>query len=110
MTTRTSTARASTGSPVLGNRDRHPEIGRAARRRPGHHRHAHRAGQGDPRGAWRSATRRASGQTMPGIYELLGGRVSVSRLRDVDIEDLLRREPVQTDTTQSASCSGAGAC
>ncbi len=32
-------------------------------------------------------------RTMPGIYELIGGRVSVSRLRDVDITDLLRREP-----------------
>jgi len=34
-------------------------------------------------------------RTMPGIYELLGGAVSVSRLREVDISDLLRREPVQ---------------
>jgi FlaA1/EpsC-like NDP-sugar epimerase len=32
-------------------------------------------------------------RTMPGIYELLGGAVSVSRLREVDITDLLRREP-----------------
>lgn len=32
-------------------------------------------------------------RTMPGIYELLGGKVSVSRLRDVDITDLLRRQP-----------------
>lgn len=32
-------------------------------------------------------------RTMPGIYELLGGKVSVSRLREVDITDLLRREP-----------------
>src|SRR5512133_1649368 len=31
-------------------------------------------------------------RTMPGIYELLGGQVSVSRLREVDITDLLRRE------------------
>ncbi|NPV84724.1 MAG: polysaccharide biosynthesis protein [Anaerolineae bacterium] len=31
-------------------------------------------------------------RTMPGIYELLGGKVSVSRLREVDITDLLRRE------------------
>jgi FlaA1/EpsC-like NDP-sugar epimerase len=31
-------------------------------------------------------------RTMPGIYELLGGVVSVSRLREVDIVDLLRRE------------------
>ena len=37
-------------------------------------------------------------KTIPGIYELLGGTVSVNQLRDVDIEDLLRREPVQTDT------------
>jgi FlaA1/EpsC-like NDP-sugar epimerase len=34
---------------------------------------------------------------MPGLYEMLGGMVSVSELRNVEIEDLLRREPVQTD-------------
>jgi len=34
-------------------------------------------------------------RTMPGIYELLGGNVSVSRLREVEITDLLRREPVR---------------
>jgi len=33
-------------------------------------------------------------RTMPGIYELIGGKVSVSRMREVDITDLLRREPV----------------
>jgi len=37
-------------------------------------------------------------RTMPGIYELLGGAVSVNRLREVDIADLLRREPVDMDT------------
>lgn len=36
-------------------------------------------------------------RTIPGIYELLGGTVSVSRLREVDITDLLRREHVQID-------------
>jgi FlaA1/EpsC-like NDP-sugar epimerase len=36
-------------------------------------------------------------RTMPGIYELLGGKVSVSRLREVDITDLLRRKPVRID-------------
>ncbi len=36
-------------------------------------------------------------RTMPGIYELIGGKVSVSRLRDVDISDLLRREPAHMD-------------
>ncbi len=34
-------------------------------------------------------------RTMPGIYELLGGKVSVSRLREVEITDLLRREPAR---------------
>ncbi len=37
-------------------------------------------------------------RTMPGLYELIGGAVSVSRLREVDISDLLRREPARLDT------------
>ncbi len=36
---------------------------------------------------------------MPGVHEVLGGKVNISRLRDVQIEDLLRREPIQTDVT-----------
>jgi FlaA1/EpsC-like NDP-sugar epimerase len=36
-------------------------------------------------------------RTIPGMYELLGGKVSVSRLRDVDITDLLRREPAHME-------------
>jgi FlaA1/EpsC-like NDP-sugar epimerase len=35
---------------------------------------------------------------MPGLYEMLGGTVNVSQLRNVQIEDLLRREPVHRDT------------
>jgi FlaA1/EpsC-like NDP-sugar epimerase len=38
-------------------------------------------------------------RTMPGIYELIGGKVNVGRLREVDITDLLRRAPVQIDTS-----------
>ncbi|MCK7520567.1 MAG: polysaccharide biosynthesis protein [Ignavibacteriales bacterium] len=34
---------------------------------------------------------------MPGIYELLGGKVSVNRLREVDITDLLRRDHVRVN-------------
>ncbi len=34
---------------------------------------------------------------MPGLYELLGGKVSVSRLREVDIADLLQRESTNID-------------
>lgn len=37
-------------------------------------------------------------RTMPGLYELIGGAVSVSRLREVDISDLLRREPARLET------------
>ena len=36
-------------------------------------------------------------RTMPGIYELLVGKLSVSRLREVEISDLLRREPAAID-------------
>ncbi len=38
--------------------------------------------------------------TVPGVFEILSGRVSVSQLRHVEIEDLLRREPVNTDVTE----------
>jgi FlaA1/EpsC-like NDP-sugar epimerase len=36
-------------------------------------------------------------RTMPGMYELIGGTVSVNRLREVDITDLLRRDPATID-------------
>jgi FlaA1/EpsC-like NDP-sugar epimerase len=36
-------------------------------------------------------------RTMPGIYELIGGTVNVSRLREVEITDLLRREHAHID-------------
>ena len=54
-------------------------------------------------------------RTMPGVYELLDGAVSVSRLRQVDITDLLRRAPVSEKGTsdrylngQTALITGAG--
>jgi FlaA1/EpsC-like NDP-sugar epimerase len=34
---------------------------------------------------------------IPGIYEIVGGKVNLSRLRAVAIEDLLRRDPVSLD-------------
>ena len=37
-------------------------------------------------------------RTMPALHELLSGRVTVNRIRDVGIEDLLRRPPVELDT------------
>jgi FlaA1/EpsC-like NDP-sugar epimerase len=38
-------------------------------------------------------------RTVPGLYDILSGEVSVSQIRNVDIEDLLRREAIHTDTT-----------
>jgi FlaA1/EpsC-like NDP-sugar epimerase len=36
-------------------------------------------------------------RTVPALFEILSGRVSLSNLRKVEIQDLLRREPVRTD-------------
>ena len=53
-------------------------------------------------------------RVMPGIYELLDGQVSVSRLRSVDIADLLRRPKIHSqlggsDYLRSASVVVTGA-
>jgi FlaA1/EpsC-like NDP-sugar epimerase len=36
-------------------------------------------------------------RTMPGVYELISGRVSVDEVREVGIDDLLRRDAVEID-------------
>jgi FlaA1/EpsC-like NDP-sugar epimerase len=36
-------------------------------------------------------------RTVPGLFEIISERVSVSALRKVEIQDLLRRDPVHTD-------------
>jgi FlaA1/EpsC-like NDP-sugar epimerase len=36
-------------------------------------------------------------KVIPGLYQLVGGEVNLTRMRDVAIEDLLRREPVVLD-------------
>jgi FlaA1/EpsC-like NDP-sugar epimerase len=36
---------------------------------------------------------------LPGVYEILGDRITVRRLRDVDITDLLKRDPVRHEHT-----------
>ena len=38
-----------------------------------------------------------STRTVPGMFEILSGRAAISTLRKVEIQDLLRREPVTTD-------------
>jgi FlaA1/EpsC-like NDP-sugar epimerase/EAL domain-containing protein (putative c-di-GMP-specific phosphodiesterase class I) len=35
--------------------------------------------------------------TLPGIHEILDGRIRTESVRDIRIEDLLRREPIQTE-------------
>ncbi|MDF2635476.1 MAG: pglF 2 [Pelosinus sp.] len=42
-------------------------------------------------------------KTLPGMYELIDGKVSVQQLRNIDLEDLLRRDPVTLDVEEIAS-------
>ena len=42
-------------------------------------------------------------RTLPALYELIDGRVSVDRIREIRIEDLLGREPVQVDVESIAA-------
>lgn len=42
-------------------------------------------------------------RTVPGLYEILSGEKRVSALRQVEIQDLLRREPIKTDIARVAS-------
>lgn len=46
-------------------------------------------------------------KAIPSMRQIADGNVNVSRLRDVAIEDLLRRDPVVIDATQVASALGA---
>ncbi|MFN3180073.1 MAG: polysaccharide biosynthesis protein, partial [Thermus sp.] len=39
---------------------------------------------------------------LPGIYEILSGRVGISQIREVRLEDLLRREPVRLNLGEIA--------
>lgn len=43
-------------------------------------------------------TKNIPSRTMPSLHELIGGKVSVNRLREVDITDLLRRAPTNIDS------------
>lgn len=39
-------------------------------------------------------------RTLPGIYQLINGDVSVSKLKEVEVEDLLGRDPIQINTDE----------
>lgn len=45
----------------------------------------------------------ASYRIIPDLYDLVSGNVSISQLRNVDVEDLLKRKPIQLETQQIAS-------
>jgi FlaA1/EpsC-like NDP-sugar epimerase len=45
-------------------------------------------------------------RTMPSLHELIGGKISVNRLREVDITDLLRRAPARIDDKLVGSSLG----
>lgn len=85
------------GLPVVGNRNKIPEIVRSVQ--IGHVIIAMPSVSGK---VIREIVEicKATGvqtRTLPGMNEILNGRVSVKRIRDIRIEDLLRREPIQTD-------------
>lgn len=40
---------------------------------------------------------KVSYRTIPGVYELLSGKITINRIRNVEIEDLLRRPTVELD-------------
>ena len=55
-------------------------------------------------------------RTVPAIYDILAGKVAIGALREVEIQDLLRREPIRTDlelvrslaTGETVLVTGAG--
>ena len=42
---------------------------------------------------------RAKYRIIPSIYDLISGKVTINQIRSVDVEDLLRRKPVQLNTS-----------
>ncbi len=46
---------------------------------------------------------RVNFRTLPAMHELISGKVTVNRIREVEIEDLLRRESYEPDLRQTAS-------
>ena len=39
-------------------------------------------------------------KTLPGIYEIIDGKVDIKKIRDVEIDDLLGREPIKTNLSE----------
>lgn len=83
--------------PVVGNRDRIPKFVRSL--------HAHKVIVAMPSVPGRVIREivdicQSIGvptSTLPGVNEILNSRVSIGSIRDIQIEDLLRREPIHID-------------
>jgi len=43
-------------------------------------------------------------KTLPGIFEIVGERVSINNIRDIEIEDLLGRDQIELDMNAIATC------
>ena len=42
-------------------------------------------------------------RTLPALYQLVNGKITVSRIREVEVDDLLRREPYHSDLRENGS-------
>ncbi|MBP6631688.1 MAG: polysaccharide biosynthesis protein [Kofleriaceae bacterium] len=85
------------GLPVLGTSDQLVEIAERKRAKRALITIASAPGADIRRIALRARDAGIDTKIIPGIYEIVGDRVNLSRIRDVAIEDLLGREPVSLD-------------
>lgn len=95
------------GHPIAGGIDSLPEVLQAYRTK-----HVILAMPSAATSALKRATDSAVGAgahvfTIPGIEDLMSGKVAISAMRPVDIEDLLGREPVQIDSAHVRDMIGA---
>ncbi|MFA5383184.1 MAG: nucleoside-diphosphate sugar epimerase/dehydratase [Eubacteriales bacterium] len=90
------------GLPILGKREQIPDVVKKYKieliviAMPSVNAHVIR----DIVGICRST--KAELKILPGVYQIIEGQVSVNSLRPVQLEDLLRREPVQVDLEEIA--------
>ncbi len=92
------TGRQLHGVNVLGRLAGHRVVERAARRHAGDHRDAGSRARGPPPRAGACTQAGLKVLTVPSFDDLVSGRVTVSQLRHVELDDLLGRDPVTLDT------------
>lgn len=85
------------GIPVLGTTENLPELCAKHRIKQGLITMANVPGSAIRRINTICETAKLPVKIVPGVYEIVGGSVNMLRIRDVAIEDLLRRDPVELD-------------